>query len=63
MIQRLLPDLEPDRCEEGKPRVLRMEYLGASCESTTHAQDPKKVECEEHGGALPDSVFIVASDK
>jgi len=70
------PDLEPptpqpgctivkgsggDACDS-KVRVLQMAYTAEDCSSTSHGQKPGKASCLDLG-ALPDTVFIRASDR
>ena len=49
-------------CDNGKPVQLTMRYLAEDCAATSHSQDPGKVECTDFG-ALPATVFILATDK
>jgi hypothetical protein len=57
-----LPPLSPC-CENGeKIRVLSMQYTADDCSATHHDQDPGKVTCTDFG-PLPDTVFILSTDK
>lgn len=49
------PELDgTDLCVHGKPTTLALEYTGAGCGATSHAQDPSKVACSgDPAGASP----------
>ena len=50
-----------DLCDDGRPRLLTLEYTGDDCSATTHTQDPSKVNCSgDPMGAV--EVFILATN-
>ncbi|MHC5002499.1 MAG: DUF7467 domain-containing protein, partial [Planctomycetota bacterium] len=55
--------VEGDCCDAGKPRMLSMEYTGDDCSATMHGQADNKVSCDDYIDGLPDTVFVLATDK
>ena len=46
----------------GKPYIITATYTGESCASTSHTQDPDKVQCDGNPN-FDDSVYILATEK